>query len=347
MNVRACLRGGGLLAALLLSFGCSSKAKSPLDPVTGFDTPTGLDASTRFPGFGIRSPRDISGDRFFPLDSGSVWVYSLEQRTTFIDSITPPNSFVDLGSVTTLMRGAYDVGGTPYTLSTETTRIRGDREFEFDVFYRQDATGLYELDAPIRDPASARASRLRDAFAARIARSRPAARSASLRALANLESKISRVERLLHAAGPVPTTGPQGQPEIQRLAYPLSVGREWIVRADPLYTERVEARETIPVAGRRLSAWRIRIESEFFGPDDRVWFWVSPEGELRFRYHLVGAATDIEGNPIGLVIAEEEQQLVQYQLAGGPVVGTPLVPKLPFGGSGMAQREAPRAASTR
>lgn len=341
MNVRACFRCGGLLAVILLSFGCSSKAKSPIDPVSGFDTPTGLDASTRFRGFGIRGPRDISAGRFFPLDSGSVWVYSLDQSTVFIDSIAPPDSFVDHGSVTTLMRGAYDIGGTPYTLSTETTRIRGDREFELGILYRQDATGLYELDEPIRDPrTSVRTSRLHEALAARIARGRPAARSASLRALASFESKIAHVERLLHAANPVPATGPQGQPEIQRLAYPLAVGRQWIVRTDPLFTERVEARVTIPVGGRRLSAWRIRIESELFGPDDRVWLWVSPEGELRFRYHVVGVNVDNNGDPIGVFVSEQEQDLVQFQIAGGPLVGTPVVPDLPFGGGGLSQRRA-------
>ena len=346
MNVRACLRCGGLLAALLLFFGCSSNTKSPFDPASSFDTPSGVDASRpiRFGSFGRN---DISRDRFFPLDSGSVWVYTLELRTTLVDSTAPPQTFAEHGSVVTTMGGAYDVEGTPYTLSTETTRIPDDRVFELAIFYRQDATGLYELDSPLPGlQTSVRVSALQDAFAARIARQPPAARSASLRALASLESKVARVERLLHAAGPHPATGPQGQPEIQRLAYPLFIGREWIVRPDPLFTERVDARQTIRVAGQRLSAWRIRIESEFFGPDDRVWFWVSPEGELRFRYHLVGPAVDDTGNVIGIYIAEEDQELVQYQLAGQAEVGSGLVPKLPFGG-GSALRAAPGATSTR
>ena len=139
----------------------------------------------------------------------------------------------------------------------------------------------------------------------------------------------------------MPATGPQGQPEIQRLAYPLAVGREWIVRPDPLFTERVEARETVVVGTRRLVAWRIRIESDLFGPDDRVWLWVSHEGELRFRYHLVSAAVDDTGNPVGTVVTEEDQQLVEYQLVGNPPVGGS-TPTGPFGGRTTLREVASR-----
>ena len=162
-----------------------------------------------------------------------------------------------------------------------------------------------------------------------------------LRALADLEGKVARIDGLLHAARPILATGPQGQPEIQRLAYPLFVGREWIVRPFPLFTERVEARETIPVGGQRLSAWRIRIESDLFGPDDRVWFWVSHEGDLRFRYHLESVSTDVEGNPLGLVVTEEEQRLVQFQIAGSPPVGSPVATS-PFGGRTTLREVATR-----
>ena len=125
-----------------------------------------------------------------------------------------------------------------------------------------------------------------------------------LRALAGVETRIARIDGLLHAPHALPATGPQGQPEIQRLAYPLYLGRQWILRTDPLFTERVEARESVAVGGQRLSAWRIRIESELFGPDDRVWIWYSHQGELRFRYHVEGIAVDDAGNPVGTVVTE-------------------------------------------
>lgn len=202
--------------------------------------------------------------------------------------------------------------------------FRDERELVSQVFYRQDATGLYELDA-IRDPAArAGPAPMHDALAARIA-SHAAVKDREFlrRALANVEAKLARIDGLLHTA-PLPATGPQGQPEIRRLAYPLAVGREWILRADPLFTERVEAREGVVVGGRRLAAWRIRIESELFGPDDRVWLWFSHEGELRFRYHVQGVATDTEGNVVGTIVSDQDQSLVQYELAGrGSIATTP------------------------
>ena len=330
MNVRVFLGCALLLFALALVSSCSTKAKSPIQPSTKLEG-SSLDAaavfggSAREGGFGAFEPRDLGGDggsRFFPLDSGSVWIYARDSRTVIVDPAVPPDTVIDHSTATIRMLGKVDFGGTLYTLSTETT-FRDEREFENDVYYRQDATGLYELDYLIRDPLRpARVLPSHEVLSARIARTTPAShRTAMLRALADLEGKIARIDGLLHAARPILATGPQGQPEIQRLAYPLFVGRQWIVRADPLFTEKVEAREGVIVGDRRLAAWRIRIESELFGSEDRVWIWMSHEGELRFRYHVEGVVTDDTGNPVGTVVTDEDQRLVEYQLAGAPPVG--------------------------
>jgi len=71
---------------------------------------------------------------------------------------------VEGGSVVTRMLGKFDVAGTPYSYSTETTDVR-DREFESQIFYRQDVelqAGSYSIDLMVKDRASGRAAARRE-----------------------------------------------------------------------------------------------------------------------------------------------------------------------------------------
>jgi len=324
MNVRARLACGCVLAAivLLVAFGCSSREKSPLDPSRKLVGSNALDGAGLLSGGpDLAQAQSASWVRFFPLDSGSVWSYTFESRTISVGETTGTDSSVTRGRVFTRMLGPVPIGGTPYARSVEATFYPPSSIGENEIFYRQDATGLYEFDG---HPAAAaertpdpRASSLAAACEARLARATSSTeREAWTRARTTIETRLAALDAALHAAGPLPATGPQGQPEIRRLAYPLRIGNRWVLHPDPLFVESVDERDVITVGSRRLPGWRIRIESAFFGPEDRVWLWYSTEGELRFYYHIVAVATDLEGNPIGGFISEWDQRLTDFRLAG-------------------------------
>ena len=129
MNVRVFLGYALLLFALALVSSCSTKAKSPLQPSTklagsSLDAAAVFGGSAREGGFGAFEPRDLGGgggSRFFPLDSGSVWIYTRDSRTVILNPAVPPDTVTDHSTATTRMLGKVDFGGTLYTLSTETT----------------------------------------------------------------------------------------------------------------------------------------------------------------------------------------------------------------------------------
>jgi len=312
--------------ALFLAFGCA-KSSAPTAPLSKLDTNAAvLDAGNLFDRLGNRpQPFSNGWQDFFPLDSGSVWTYSIELKTTFVEPVEPTPPQIVLGSGITRMLGKV---GDTYTLSIESTTL-GTENYEQAVFYRQDASGLYEGEFVRAAGGAARATSSAAVATSRpialIAASRPAAETAALRrAGAALERKIALVDAALHgAAAPAAAAGLSGTTvkgpfELQRLAYPLRIGQRWLVREDPLIVMWVEGRDGIDVEGRRLYAWRIRLEwPGVFETTDRVWFWYSSEGLLRFRYHLTGEATDDLGNPIGQIVQDWNKEIETLDVVRG------------------------------
>ena len=74
---------------------------------------------------------------------------------------------------------------------------------------------------------------------------------------------------------------------------------------------------TLDLAVGHVPAWRIRIDIDGFGPRDRVHIWYSRSGFLKSDVHLEAEATDTNGNPIGLAILEESEELVALSLNRG------------------------------
>jgi hypothetical protein len=127
----------------------------------------------------------------------------------------------------------------------------------------------------------------------------------------------------LAAAGSGTGAGPFPD-ELTRLDYPLHPGAKWVLRTDPYFTGTVERVELVDLPAGRFQAYRIRLGSDLFGPNDRVLLYWGRSGELGHSFHLEIVATDENGNPIGNQVADETEQLRALHLVGsGQVAAAP------------------------
>jgi hypothetical protein len=148
----------------------------------------------------------------------------------------------------------------------------------------------------------------------------PVLRAAFQRAAAVVAEKV---DAILLGSGQTPRRpGGGAEPgEITFLSYPLFPGAQWMVRDSPRFERTVVAHEVTSVPLGTFPAWKLLGTSELFGPEDVVHYWYSPLGLLRFRYHVVGDATDPFGNPIGRVVSDFDQSLTDIHLVtSGPVL---------------------------
>jgi hypothetical protein len=191
--------------------------------------------------------------------------------------------------------------------------------------YRQDPSGLYNLDpldaslaASADDPEApadllARLGLFHSAERALASISDPARRAAYRTALARLSSRLRAGTRA--ASGPggrITNHRPGGVEagEITILSYPLHSGQHWIIRADPRFEATVEGQDVLDLPAGRFNGWRRAIQSEFFGPHDRVLFWTGREGYLAAQAHAQFVATDpTNGNPLGFGVVEQSVRL--------------------------------------
>ena len=105
------------------------------------------------------------------------------------------------------------------------------------------------------------------------------------------------------------------RPSGLRLAAP-GVARSWIIRADPLFRSRVLGVERLRVPAGRFLAYRIRIDSDLFGANDRVFVWYGRKGFLKFWAHLELPDTDQDGNLTHIVTTEDQEVLDGFNLVG-------------------------------
>ena len=268
---------------------------------------------------GGSSAFDQSSSLFHPLDIGNHWEY----QNDFTYRITPIGGSPGDPSVTHSILVVDLVGmeerfGREYVVQREVD----DQGYEANFLYRQDKTGLYNAD-----PVTAQAARVTRAVdpAAFVARSLP---NASERVLAAYRAAVTRVmekESAIRLAalqgGLAPPSNAQTAAgplagEISVLRYPLAPSKSWHVREAPLFVKTVESQERLDLPAGSFSGWRIRIDSEFFGPNDWVHVWHGRDGMLRLEAHVEGVATDENGNVLGTVVSDQVQRMSKVSLVG-------------------------------
>jgi hypothetical protein len=271
---------------------------------------------------------------FYPLEPGNRWHYAREIRLT----IRPfgggdPRHIVLRSTIERTLSCVEESSGRAYVAerSVETT---GSGTTYYWVLFRQDRSGLYEadvlLDPPeceglVADEEAIRLSRdpvrgdaVMGALSAEIAD--PAVRSAFLTAWERLRARLDAARGALASGGGAVALakrgGGPGAGEITRLRYPLHPGAAWVILDAPRFDAVVEGVDALRLPVGHLPGYRIRIESELFGPQDRVRVWFGRSGQLMLAFYGESLATDPNGDPIGILIAEESQHLDGLDLAG-------------------------------
>jgi hypothetical protein len=268
---------------------------------------------------------------FYPLEPGNHWGYDHSFSIYIIPTGGPPGPA--FGQNDRVLR---DLVCIEHRLSSTYTveQVQYEGAPPWWVRYRQDGSGLFEADVDVTIPPSCAAAGRR-VFDARTAQARPgegawAAVAATIgspsremayrAAWERIQTRASALRRVLGNERSI--LGPQagggvGPNEITRLEYPLHPGAHWVIREDPRFESTVEGAETLDLAVGSLPGWRIRVGSDVFGAHDSVHLWYGRSGYLRLVAHLEGIATDEQGNPIGVVVADESEVLTELSLNGG------------------------------
>ena len=238
-------------------------------------------------------PREslLAANSQHPMAPGNFWGYDREFTMDFLDEVDGAAGDVFFSERVERRQTAL-VEIADHTYVSEALVYLGENWTQ-NFLLRQDRDGLYELEV-IDDGSGARVPGpeiLAGMLPARVSSGslqRHLARHGRVVALVTGGGAVARAERF--------------EGEIQRLAYPVYPGQEWVIRDAPLFTSVVEAVEEF--AG--IRAWRIRVDSELLSPEDRVHMWFSRCGMLGWRFHLEGVATDETGKPVGRVVSDEK-----------------------------------------
>jgi hypothetical protein len=241
---------------------------------------------------------------FYPLSPGNEWVYRYRiEFQLFPDDGPPEPPQVVVQTVRRRQTDYYEHEGTEYLVEEESVGFLTTAK----RLYRQDRRGLYEADVPLIEGAKSGgpvlADRMQHLVSAVASRSNvdPACIASHLRRHAEIMAIVM---------GSSPQATPPGdglqRDELLRLAYPLRPGAAWVVRDEPLFVSTVEGVD--PGAG--SPAYRIRMDSDLFGPDDQVHFWYGRCGFGGMRAHLEGVAFDMNGHRLGYIVSEETWDLV-------------------------------------
>jgi len=209
------------------------------------------------------------------------------------------------------------IEGREYVIDRVTqidTTLAGTSTFHQWIRNRQDPAGLFEADVDIgstpqcevsvtsTDPAAL--EELEDWRAS--SGWATADQVEAEHAMTTLASRLRRAREAL-AGGPGGVAGG----ELTRLRYPLMVGRTWTIREEPRFTSTVEAFETLRLPVGDLQAYRVRVNAEGMGPNDRVLSWYSRSG-------LAGILVHIEiPTSLGLLIAEDVIDLEAMSIERG------------------------------
>jgi hypothetical protein len=102
--------------------------------------------------------------------------------------------------------------------------------------------------------------------------------------------------------------------ELTRLSYPLRPGQEWTVRDEPFFGSEVEAHDVLDLPPGKMSCFRIKMTNFAMGPDDEVFVWYGRDGFLGMSIHVEGEVIDIGGNPIGVLVFDQNMFLESLDL---------------------------------
>jgi len=313
---------------LLITLGCSPTGQSDNEtessPLAGLSTESELldEAACLKPG---------NRGRFYPLAIGNIWHYS---RVFSLDG-----EIVSTSQIEQELVGHEELFERSYVLEESresTTGFGGSSSYTTWVRFRQDRAGLYEADVAITQPPAATdnkpapkdgghditlaSGRSRvDWLLSKVA---PSNHLAAYRAalIRNLELH-QMIRDMTRSASFVAAASPPGGPktnEITRLRYPLRPGQSWAIRETPGFESTVERRELLDLPIGRRASWRIRIDSEFFGPEDEVYLWFSRCGQLGLFARIEGVAVDENGEVIGTFVTEENEVLEGLDIKGRP-----------------------------
>lgn len=314
-----------LLFATLAAAGCGDET-GPAAP--GLDEPAALDwSAATAPAPGVRT---APGPSPYPLQLGNRWKYRAHVRIEALDGSGAPPVEEVVRTTKTEIVGVRELLGRCYVVeeSAITESDAPDDVLLRYVFYRQDRDGLYEADTEAEGPI--RPAVVPGPDLVRSLQARPHA-DAWLRAATEVALRVELVR-----SGRAPAAGYEN--ELLRLDYPLHRGKSWIVVDDAFrMSSTVEGREVLDLPAGRTPAWRVRMDSDLFGPDDSVHFFYGRDGYLGARLTVYGDVVDDDGTVIGHVRFTEEELLQEISVdrrgdlgcapaapsAKGPVAATP------------------------
>lgn len=312
---------------------------------TPFDPPTAPSVSSdRFGAFASRVGSEslargaafsLTG-RFYPLQLGNHWHYRKQQVYAVIPlegDASPPyelNATIDRELICVEHRDGRD-----YVVE-QAEEQDPYQTYRSWVRFRQDPTGLYEADVPTLEPPPCVVAKLstssghRGEPSAGLARrmdelipvGSPARHAAFRAAVERLSAKLAIIDvalrRMTGASSQTTGLGISGPAELTRLRYPLHPGARWTIRDEPgaTFVATVEGTDVLDLPPGRLRGYRIRISSDFLGPDDEVRAWYGPSGYLQLVAHIESDATDVFGEIYGRAVADLRETLEAVRLPG-------------------------------
>jgi hypothetical protein len=258
----------------------------------------------------------------YPLAVGDRWDYFNTIRSRIVVPGSPV-VLVELGHPWAAeIIGTEVFGGRLYHMQAEydplAVSLPPPPQYLFAL--RQDRSGLYNRDlvqlaAPSHGRPAREGARGADALRAKLASvlAGHPHRAAFQRAAESLAARLEGLRAAAFGGSLAPGDGPDPA-EISLLRYPLRPFARWIVRDSPRFSRIVEARETLELPAGSFSAWRIRGDSELFGPGDVVHFWYARQGLVRMLVHTESDAVDEQGNVVGRLLWDLDQRLTAYSL---------------------------------
>lgn len=312
-----------LAASVLISTSCSSRHEITTPETSApRDEAAFRDEATPLAGRGSGS--------FYPLASGNRWSYDRVFRIEVRPEVGDPRRYEFPSTAENEQTCIESMDDKSYLIERVTVTYQGMASSAW-IRYRQDRTGLYEADDASRPACEPSATLHREIATAEdepdshlrqaCAGMPPAQQAAWLAAADRIEERRQVVETALgkarHGRRRRATEPPPG--ELLRLSYPLRVGAQWTLRAEPIvFTERVEGVEALHTPAGTFVAYRIRIELDLLDPNDRISIWYGRNGYLGLDAHFESVAIDDAGNPYGTVISDQEESLTGLSLVRPP-----------------------------
>ena len=330
-----------VLLALISLFALPGCFRS-LDPVSARSTPGALGEMSGAAASSAGPEREPG--TFYPLVPGNRWSY----RQEFYAELRPLGDTAAFRGTSTVnvertLECAITFGGATWQVETSVSRIDDQPTPHLEwTRLRQDRQGLYELEIiptitfPCGTPAGAVVAPAapwlaRAVAASAVSRQRGEARPSRYSEAGLIEGFAREFARRIWTSSlAVPAGYPAqvsiGPTVLTRLRYPLHVGAEWAIRPEsdrdgnPSFLARVERQEPLSLAGRSRTAYRIRITSSLFGPNDSVVVWYGRDGFLQLEVRTEFSITDENGVLVGTGLGIQRDQLTSLGAAAGATV---------------------------